>query len=190
MLFSPETYEEHLALNRYVVRKVRGILIAFPGDYKYSFLIVHQNSTSSFLKASLCVEFETLYQWTFLTLLHYSPLAYLARWMDLFTMYDSITLPIGDLKNIGSQLWNFINVDTFHCTMSKITLINYITSLIRKISKYWKLLSSCKFSSQSLNFITDNKYRQLFFSKWQILIFLMSPKYPHLTIDSLSLLYF
>ena len=73
------------------------------------------------------------------------------------------------MENINSLSYvDFPNVDTFHCTISKITII---TNLIRKVLNHWEdvkfmvvntLLLNFYFLLESSNVILGSRYFQLF----------------------------
>lgn len=72
--------------------------------------------------------------------------------MNLLPMYDFVTSGIVHLKNTGSRGFaGFANVDIFHYTIQKITLIISPLSPIRKVYKYWQSLGARQATSENIN---------------------------------------
>lgn len=115
-------------------------------------------------------------------------------------MHHFITSCISHLENISSvSCIDFLNVNSFPYRISKTIFINNTVGFIRKISsKYWEALESkmtytsyseFSFLLESLNFVTGNKYCQLFLWSDKFIWFIfrkMSAKYPSLNNHSYS----
>jgi hypothetical protein len=112
-----EVYKENLAPNKYIVRKERSILVAFPDHHGYSF-VLHQNSTSDSVRSVTTWNLNLHQSFHSVTL---TTTGLVCTLNGSFTHTWSITLPHEIFRKYSLLSYaDLPNVDIFYYSLAKL----------------------------------------------------------------------